>query len=71
MTPAAFHRFMVDPKTPALLDAQLADNARVDGVPPPGPRECCADWATVIDCTDGVDTWECWCCGRTWTALCR
>jgi hypothetical protein len=36
-----------------------------------GPRECCSDWATVIDCTDGVDTWECWCCGRTWTAPCR
>lgn len=36
-----------------------------------GPRECCADYAAVIDCTNDVDVWECPFCGFMWSALCR
>jgi hypothetical protein len=36
-----------------------------------GPRECCAEFASVTHCDGETDYWECHCCGRQWTAPCR
>jgi hypothetical protein len=35
-----------------------------------GPRACCADWAFVTDCVDGIDSWKCGCCDRRWEMPC-
>lgn len=37
----------------------------------PGPRQCCSDFARVVACTDGVDSWICPVCDREWEAPCR
>lgn len=36
-----------------------------------GPRECCAEWASVVACDGERDDWECWVCGNRWQAPCR
>lgn len=72
MTREAFHSLMIDPTTPARLDAMIADCARVDReTAARGPHPCCPDFGTVVFCTGDEDTWECLCCHHTWAAPCR
>lgn len=39
--------------------------------PKAGPKDCCADFARVIECDGQTDTWECPFCGTTWSVPCR
>lgn len=74
MTP--FGQFLARPSTTILLNQMLADNARVDEQQqqpkdePTGPRQCCADYASVIHCDGKVDWFECGVCSYQWFAPC-
>lgn len=52
-------------------DADEMDQALVTPLVLDGPKECCADWAAVIECYHGIDVWECPFCGEMWAAPCR
>ena len=54
-----------------LLRSLLIDAIVPPPVEKPGPRSCCADFASVILCDGETDTWECPCCGYRWDAPCR
>ena len=57
------------PITTRLLDRLWPDEALIEA--PKGPRPCCADFARVVTCAEGLDGWMCPVCSTQWTAVCR
>ena len=60
-------------RAPERLTVRTVDHKwTADQIAPKlGPHECCLDHWRVIECADGIDVIECWCCGYRWSAPCR